>query len=121
MVHVNDPRVQWGIPAAQVVRITATSWLTAATDLLATLAPLPPTNTHSRRVMIVRGDDNRETALLAVGPIGVIEVDPADILPLPDELAVASPQISAIVVSHDASLALLFKPSAVTSPDDRAS
>ena len=121
MVHVQDPRVQWGIPAMNVVRITATSWLTAATDVLSSLGPLPPTHTHARRVVVVRGDDDRETSLLAVGSIGVIDVESTDILPLPAELTTASPQISAIVVAHDASLSLLFKPSAVIPADDRAS
>jgi len=120
MVHVHDPRVRWGVPAAQVVRIAAAAdWLTGpAVDVLAALGPLP--RTDNRRVVVVRGAGNRETALLATGMIDISDVNVTDVLPLPEALAASAPEISAIVVAHDASLSLLLEPSAVISPDDSA-
>jgi len=119
MVHVHDPRVRWGVPAAQVIRIIpAAEWQAApAVDVLATLGPAP-SGGGQRRVMIVNGAGDRETALLASGTIKVEDVDPTTILPLPDMLAESITEVSAIVVAHDASLSLLVNPSAVTSPDD---
>jgi chemotaxis signal transduction protein len=118
LVHVHDPRMRWGVPASQVVRIiAATEWVaTPPVDVLAAIGPLPGLGAHARRVVVVRGQDDRETALLATGMIDVADVDAADVLPLPDELTEASPEISAIVVAHDASLSLLLKPSAVIPP-----
>jgi chemotaxis signal transduction protein len=120
MVHVHDPRVRWGVHASQVVRIVAAAeWLAApAIDVLAALGPVP--RTDSRRVLVVRGAGERETALLATGMIHVGDVDQADVLPLPDALAATSPEISAIIVAHNASLSLLLNPSAVIAPDDSA-
>jgi len=120
MVHVHDPRVRWGVPAAQVVRIAAAAdWLTGpAVDVLAALGPLP--RTDNRRVVVVRGAGDRETALLATGMIDISDVNATDILPLPEALAASAPEISAIVVAHDASLSLLLEPSAVIPPDDSA-
>ena len=119
MVHVHDPRVRWGVPASQVIRIIpAAEWQAApAIDVLATLGPVP-TGGGQRRVMIVHGAGDRETALLATGTIKVEEVDPTTVLPLPDMLAEAISEVSAIVVAPDASLSLLLNPSAVISPDD---
>lgn len=112
MVHVQDARVRWGVPAAQVVRIvTASDWVAApAIDVLAALGPEPAPGLHGRRVVVVNGADDRETALLATGAIDIGDVDPSAVLPLPDTLAKAVPEVSAIVVAHDASLSLLFNP-----------
>lgn len=120
VVHVRDPRVRWGVLAAQVLRIVAAAeWLAEpAIDVLAALGPVP--STGARRVVVVRGAGERETALLATGMIDVADVEATDILPLPDTLTSASPEISAIVVAPDASLSLLLKPSAVSPPDDSA-
>jgi chemotaxis signal transduction protein len=120
MVHVHDPRVRWGVPASQVIRIIpAAEWQTGpAVDVLAAMGPVPSGGAHARRVMIVYGVDDRETALLATGTINIDEVDSTAVLPLPDTLAAATPEVSAIVVAQDASLSLLLKPSAVISPDD---
>lgn len=115
MVHVHDPRVRWGLPAAQVLRIvSAADWGAApAVDVLASLGPEPAPGLHGRRVVVVSGGGDRETALLATGAIHIGDVDSSAVLPLPDTLAQAVPEVSAIVVSHDASLALLFNPAAV--------
>jgi hypothetical protein len=40
------------------------------------------------------------------------------VLPLPSVLAAASPQVSAIIATSDASLSLLIEPSAVLSSSD---
>jgi chemotaxis signal transduction protein len=118
MVHVHDPRMRWGLPAAQVVRIVAAADWSAATpiDVLAAIGPLPGVGIHTRRVVVVRDQADREAALLATGTIDVAEVDEADVLPLPDVLTTSSPGISAIVVANDASLSLLVNPSAVIPP-----
>ena len=115
VVHVHDARVRWGVLASQVVRIVAASdWIAApAIDVLAALGPEPAPGLHGRRVVVVSGANQRETALLATGPIDIGDVDPSTVLPLPDTLAKAVPEVSAIVVAHDASLSLLFNPSAV--------
>jgi chemotaxis signal transduction protein len=125
MVHVHDARVRWIVPASQVVRILAASeWVDSPPiDVLATLGPEPPPGLHGRRVVVVSGANDRQTALLATGAIAISDVDPSTILPLPDTIAATVPEVSAIVVAHDASLSLLFNPSAVTrspSPDDSA-
>jgi len=120
MVHVHDPRARWGVPASQVLRIIpAAEWQAGpAVDLLAPMGPVPSGGAHARRVMIVHGAGDRETALLATGTINIDDVDSTNVLPLPDTLAATAPEVSAIVVAHDASLSLLLKPSAVISPDD---
>jgi len=120
MVHVHDPRVRWGVPASQVIRIIpAAEWQAGpAVDVLSAMGPVPSGGAHARRVMIVYGVDDRETALLATGMINIDDVDSTAVLPLPDTLAAATPEVSAIVVAQDASLSLLLKPSAVISPDD---
>jgi len=120
MVHVQDPRVRWGVPASQVVRILpATEWHAGpAIDLLAGMGPVPSGGAHARRVMIVHGAGDRETALLATGTIHIDDVESTNVLPLPDTLAASVPEVSAIVVAPDASLSLLLQPSAVISPDD---
>lgn len=122
MVHVHDPRVRWGVPASHVVRImTAAEWVDApAIDVLAALGPAPLTGGLARRVMIVRGAADREAALLALGMIDIGDVDPTDVLSLPDTLAADTPNIAAIVVAPDASLSLLLQPSALLTPDDSA-
>ena len=120
MVHVHDPRVRWAVPASQVVRIIpAAEWhADPAIDVLAAMGPVPSGGAHARRVMIVYGANDRETALLATGAINIDDVDSTNVLPLPDTLAAATPEVSAIVVAPDASLSLLLKPSAVLAPDD---
>jgi chemotaxis signal transduction protein len=107
------------VSAAQVVRIVpAGEWRTAMVDVLAALGDAPTTETQARRVMIVRGAGDREVAVLAAGAIDIAEVDPADVLPLPDTLALATPQIRAIVAFADHSLSLLLQTTAVLPPDD---
>jgi len=115
LVHVHDARVRWGVLATHVVRIVAASeWVaTPPVDLLAPLGPEPEAGLHGRRVVVVNGAGDRETALLATGAIDIGDVDPSTVLPLPDTLARAVPEVSAIIVAHDASLSLLFNPSAV--------
>jgi hypothetical protein len=119
MVHVLDPRVRWSVPASQVTRIVAAGeWRAApALDVLAALGPVPGATAGVRRVVIVRGAGDRETALFAAGPISIIDIDAGDMLPLPPELARAAPEISAIVVAHDAQLSLVFDPFAIAPPD----
>jgi hypothetical protein len=123
MVHVHDPRVRWSVPASQVMRIVpAADWRAAAAiDVLSQLGPMPRAGTEARRVMIVRGAGDRETALIAAGPITVVDVELDDVLPLPHELALATPAISAIVVARNASLtlslSLLIDPLAIAPPD----
>jgi len=119
LVHVDDPRVRWSVSAAQVVRILpAGDWRAPLIDVLAALGVAPGDDRHTRRVIIVRGGDGHELAVLAAGAIDIAEVDPADVLPLPDSVARASPQITAIVAFADHSLSLLLQPTAVLPPDD---
>lgn len=115
LVHVDDPRGGWNVPASHVVRIvSATAWRsTPAVDVLALLGPVAATghtvaNTH--RVVVVRGTGDREVALLAAGAIAITDVDPSNVLPLPAALSAAAPQVSAIVVAPDAQLSLLLEP-----------
>lgn len=118
LVVVRDPRVRWGVRAIGVVRIMpAAEWHGPTVDVLAALgpAPRPP---RADRVVIVRGAGGHETALIAGGAIDVGDVDANSVLPLPSPLAESAPQISAIIVAHDASLSLLLELAAVTSPDD---
>ena len=120
VVHVHDPRVRWGVPASQVVRILpAAEWQAGPPiDVLAAMGPVPAGGGHARRVLLVHGVGDRETPLLATGMIHIADVEASAILPLPDTLAAKSPEVSAIVVAPDDSLSLLFQPSAVKSPDD---
>lgn len=106
MVHVADPRVRWSVAATRVLRIVPRAEHAAAVrDVLAGFgAP-----GDAARVMIVRVAGG-ELALLANGAIDIAEVDPADVLPLPD--TVSSPEVSAIVVWPDQTLSLLLQPSA---------
>ena len=108
-MHVADPRAPWSVAAARVLRIVPLADHPApALDVLAAVgAP-----TGAVRVMILRGAGGGELAVLAGGAIDIAEVDPADILPLPDTFAAATPQIAAIVVAPDRSLSLLLQPSA---------
>ncbi|HEU4734289.1 MAG TPA: hypothetical protein VFT22_40635 [Kofleriaceae bacterium] len=111
--------MRWSVPASQVTRILAArDWHAAPPlDVLAALGPVPGTASDVRRVVIVRGADDRETALFAAGPISVVDVDASDVLALPTELARAAPEISAIVVAQDAQLSLLFDPVAIAPGD----
>ena len=115
MVYIDDPRGRWSVPAAQVLRIVAaTDWiLTPAIDVLAGLGPLPWS--RSRRVLVVSARGRDVVALVAAGAIAIEEVAASAVLPLPRELAAATPQVSAVVVAPDASLSLLIEPSAVLS------
>jgi chemotaxis signal transduction protein len=117
MVHVDDPRGRWAVSASEVLRIIpAADWHGGPPiDLLAALGPL---GGRARRVLVLRGVQNREIALVAAGALAVGDVDPHDVLPLPSVLAAATPQVSAIIVASDASLSLLIEPSAVISPGD---
>jgi hypothetical protein len=119
MVHVHDPRVRWSVPASQVLRIVpADEWRAGPpVDVLAALAPAPRPGADARRVVIVRCAGDRETALVAAGPISVIDVQSGDVLPLPVELARTTLEISAIIVAPDASLSLLLDPLAIATPD----
>jgi hypothetical protein len=114
MVHIDDPRGRWSVPAAQVLRIVAaTEWSAApAVDVLAGLGPLPWS--RSRRVLVLRVR-GREIALIAAGALAIEEVVASAVLPLPGVLAAATPQVSAVIVAADASLSLLIEPSAVLS------
>jgi chemotaxis signal transduction protein len=119
LVHVADPRVRWSVSAAAVLRILpAAEWPTPLVDVLIGLGAAPAQEEHARRVMIMRGAGDRELAVLAAGAIDIAEVDPIDVLPLPETFARVSPQISAIVAFADHSLSLLLQPSAVLPPDD---
>jgi hypothetical protein len=115
LVHVHDPRVRWGVRAAQVLRIaSADEWLAApAIDVLAAMGAAPRTGASTRRVMIVRGTGGVEIALVVAGPITIVEVDAAEILPLPTVLATTEPSISAIIAAADTTLSLLFDPVAI--------
>jgi chemotaxis signal transduction protein len=116
---VADPRVRWSVSAAQVVRIVpAGDWRTPMIDVLASLGEAPAAEVQARRVLIVLGAGNRELAVLAAGSIDIAEVDTADVLPLPESFALATPQISAIIAFADHSLSLLLQPTAVLPPDD---
>lgn len=120
MVHVLDPRVRWSVRASEVTRIAlaAAEWHAPTVDVLAQLgAPATP-RLEAQRVVIVRGARGRDIALLAGGPIDVAEIDPGDVLALPDALADAAPQIPAIIVARDGSLSLLLEPSIVTVAED---
>ena len=119
MVHVHDPRVRWSVPASQVVRIVAAAeWREGpAIDVLVGLGPVLRSGVAARRVMIVRGAGGRDTALVAAGPITVIDVDPGEILVLPAELARGAREISAIIVASDKSLSLLLDARAIATPD----
>lgn len=117
MVHVSDPRVRWSVPASRVVRIVpAAAWRAPLVDVIAALGAAPVTDIQTR-VMIVCGAGDRELAVLAAGAIDIAEVDPADVLALPEAFAVTTPHISAIVVASDHSLSLLLQPAAVRHPD----
>jgi hypothetical protein len=119
MVHVNDPRVRWSVHAAQVLRIVpADDWRAAPPiDVLVALAPAPAQGDDARRLVIVRCAGGRETALVAAGPITVVDIESGDVLPLPIELARTTREISAIIVAADASLSLLLDPLAIATPD----
>jgi len=118
MVHIQDPRVRWCVRAARVLRIMpAAEWNAAPpVDVLAALGPMPRGGARTRRVVVVEAADRRETALLAAGAIDVGDVDAAAVLPLPELLAGATPQIAAIIVAPDASLSLLVELAAVITP-----
>jgi chemotaxis signal transduction protein len=119
MVHIADPRVRWSVAAARVVRIVpASEWRGPLVDVLVGLGELPA-STSSRRVVVVRGADDRDIAVLAAGAIDIAEVDPSDVLELPDTFAAIAPQIYGIVVASNRSLSLLLQTSAVLPPDDR--
>ncbi len=119
MVHVHDPRVRWSVHASDVMRIVAAvEWGAApAVDIVAALGGAAGAKPATGRVVVVRGA-RTEIALRAAGPIEVSDVDPADILALPAALSASAPQISAIIVAHDASLSLLLEPSALIGPED---
>ena len=119
MVHVHDPRVRWSVRASEVLRIAsaAAEWHAVAVDALALIGAPAIARTGRHRVVIVRGRQGRDLALLAPGPIDVTDVDASDVLPLPAALAQA-PEISAIVACRDGSLSLLLEPSAVTIAQD---
>jgi hypothetical protein len=120
MVHVDDPRGRWSVHASRVVRIVqATDWRAAPpVDVLSRLGPVPGQADTGSRVLVVRGASDRETALVAAGPIRIGDVDPGDVLALPAVLTDTTPQISAIIVASDASLSLLLELAAVTTFDD---
>jgi hypothetical protein len=119
MVHVHDPRVRWSVRAAEVVRIAsaAAEWHAITVDVLSLIGAPAIARDGGHRVVIVRGRNGRDLALLAPGPIDVTDVDPSDVLPLPDAFA-SSPEISAIIVTRDGSLSLLLEPAAVTIVQD---
>jgi chemotaxis signal transduction protein len=112
MVHVHDPRVRWSLSAKRVLRIVpAAEWHgEPAHDVLAAIGAAPADDDAAHRVMIVLATGDREIALLAAGPIKIVDIEPGSVLPLPAELAEIAPDISAIIVAHDASLSLLLDP-----------
>jgi hypothetical protein len=123
MVHVQDPRVAWSVPAADVVRIVSVDdWRAAAPpiDVLAALGPVPHVDLLSRRVVVVRGVRDRETALVAGGPVKIQDVELSALLSLPSLFAAAMPEVAAVVVSPDASMSLVLRPSAVADRADAA-
>ena len=93
MVHVRDPRVRWNVPAHCVVRIvSAAEWgqtLDAATvlDPLAALGAVPIDDDHRHRVIVLRGEADRELAVIAAGAIQIVDVEAQDVLALPPEVA----------------------------------
>lgn len=116
LVHVDDARGRWSVPAGEVVRIVAAAeWPGVAIDVLAALGPLP--RARSRRVLVLRAR-GRELGLVACGTLEIAEVARADVLALPSELAAATPQVAAVIVAPDASLSLLIEPSAVMPSGD---
>jgi chemotaxis signal transduction protein len=119
MVHVHDPRVRWSVRAAEVVRIAsaADEWHAITVDILSLIGAPATARDRAHRVVIVRGRNGRDLALLAPGSIDVTDVDASDVLALPDALA-SSPEISAIIVMRDGSLSLLLEPAAVTIAQD---
>ena len=119
IVHVHDPRVRWSVRAAEVVRIAsaAAEWHAITVDVLALVGAPVLAHSGAYRAVIVRGPHGRDLALLAPGSIDVTEIDPSDVLALPDALA-SRPEISAIVATRDGSLSLLLEPSAVTIAQD---
>jgi chemotaxis signal transduction protein len=120
MVHVHDPRVRWSVRAAQVMRIAAAAaeWHAPTVDLLAMLGAPASRRDATQRALIVSAANGRDIALLAIGPIDVADVDPSDVLALPEALAASAPHISALVVARDGSLSLLLEPSTVTFAED---
>ena len=118
MVHVQDPRVRWAVPATRVLRIASVaSWYgPSPLDVLTGLGPPPHTGVELHRVVVVTGAGGGELSLLAAGPIAIVDVDPADVLALPVQVASATPTISAIIVAPDASLSLLLDPLALALP-----
>jgi hypothetical protein len=119
IVHVHDPRVRWSVRATEVLRIAsaAAEWHATSVDVVSLLGGPAIPRTGLRRVVIVRGRDGRDLALFAPGSIDIVEVDPADVLPLPAPLA-STPEISAIIAWRDGSLSLLLEPSAVSTVKD---
>lgn len=122
MVHVHDARVRWSVPASQVLRIIAANEWHAGppVDVLAILGPVPGEGDHARRVLVVRGVHDRETALVAGGPVKIEDFEPTDVLPLPEVFHQTMPHVAAITVSADASMSLVLRPSAVASTGDAA-
>jgi hypothetical protein len=115
LVYVHDPRVRWSVRAVQVARIIAAAeWqATPAFDVVESLGAYPGMLGDARRVLVIRAGD-REVALLAAGPIEIGDIDPGDVLALPDAFAAIASQVSGIIVAPDASLSLLLEPSVVT-------
>jgi chemotaxis signal transduction protein len=118
MVHVQDPRLRWSVHASRVLRIVGAAERgdAVAIDVVAALGGTSTLRPTARRVVVVRGAGGRELALLAVGPIDVGEIETADVLALPPQLA-SSPLVAAIVV-RGGSLSLLVEPNALIAPED---
>lgn len=122
LVYVHDPRVRWSVRAAQVERIIpASEWVGPALDVVAALGAYPSARGDARRVLVIRGSGGREIALLAAGPIDIGDIEPGEVLALPDLFAEAAAHVAGVLVAADATLSLLLEPSAVTTPGDPVS
>jgi hypothetical protein len=116
LVHVHDPRVSWCVRAGQVLQIVAArDWFAGSVDIAATLGAVPDDFDQpvAHRVVVVRGAEGRDVALLAAGPIAITDVDPASVLALPPVFAGTAPQVAAILAAADGSLTLLLEPGAI--------
>lgn len=100
------------------IAVAAAEWHVPTFDVLSLLGAPPAAPTRAHRVVIVRSRRGRDIALLAAGPIDVVEVDPSSVLALPAALAAYAAQIPAIIVARDGSLSLLLEPSTVTTAED---
>lgn len=118
MVHVRDPRARWSVPASRVVRIvSAIDWGTAASvlDPLAPIGALPVDEDQRHRVIVLRGDGDRELAVIAAGAIQIADVEASDVLAMPPELSGVA-AFSAIIATSAAPAATPSSSGSTTTP-----